>query len=683
MIRTGLTLALVAGITDVSIALLLRPEGFSRLTALPAPILALAALVFALFLPAAWLARQAARPPHRDQAVTGLAVFAGVALTIALLAGVPLEPTANPHTLYKLALSLGIGGALGVATFAALAARAGAAREARHGQTPMLEIAARALPVLGLEVLLVEWTAIFQVDPLFSAAGVLLAGALGIAMLATLAIYLSAARTRAADWALAACVVTLAAMPLVPRVWPAAGVSVSAPVSAQGVARAPRHIVLISVDTLRADAVSVYRGGSGRSTPAIDALAADGVRFEHAYAPAPWTLPSLVSLVTGVAPSVHHAVGFDARLDGSATTLAERLSGRGYYTAAILHNDLLSPIRNLGQGFDHYEDLGAPWFGESLGASLLHRLSPARFPGKDWPSTADHTQLVIDWLDRNQSRDFFLWVHYFDPHAPYAPPLDYLDGAPAPGMGAAFEGQKETLEGFVITTSDERRWVRSLYDAEARYVDANVGRIVGALKQRSLYDDALVVFTADHGEEFWEHGSLGHGHSMYQELLQVPLIAKLPASRRRSGMATVVATPVSTVSVTPTVLDLAGVPYSPRDMSAASLAPALDGTAPEPTPIVSTAQMLFDRRETVLFDHYRYIVSTLDGRVELYDHAADPGEQRSIAESSPQLVARGAALLAAHSAEARTLARRLGLQDSTRAIDEATLRRLRSLGYVK
>ncbi|HEV8396819.1 MAG TPA: sulfatase [Vicinamibacterales bacterium] len=683
MIRTGLTLALVAGIADVSIALLLRPEGFSRLTALPAPILALAALVFALFLPAAWLARRAAGTSHRDPAVTSLAVFAGVTLTIALLAGVPLEPAANAHTLYRLVLSLGIGGALGIATFAALGARSEAPQ---HGQASMLDIATRALPLLALEVLIVEWTAIFQVDPLFSAAGALLAGALGIGVLATLAIYLSAARTRAADWGLAACVVALAATPLASRGWPATGVSVSAPVSAQGGARAPRHIVLISVDTLRADAVSAYRGGSGRPTQAIDALAADGVRFEHAYAPSPWTLPSLVSLVTGVAPSAHHAVGFDARLDESATTLAERLAGRGYYTSAILHNDLLSPIRNLAQGFDDYEDLAAPWFGESLGASLLQRLSPSRFPGKEWPSTADHTQLVIDWLDRNQSRDFFLWVHYLDPHAPYAPPHEYLDRAPAPGMGAAFEGQKETMEGLVVTTSDERRWVRSLYDAEARYVDANVGRIVAALKQRSLYDDALVVFTADHGEEFWEHGSLGHGHSMYQELLQVPLIVKLPASRRRPEEkveARVVATPVSTVSVTPTVLDVAGVPYGPRDMSAASLVPALDGAPLEPTPIVSTAQMLFDRRETVLFDHYRYIVSTLDGRVELYDHATDPGEQRSIAESSPDLVARGAALLAANNAEARTLARRLGLQDSTRAVDEATLRRLRSLGYVK
>jgi len=277
----------------------------------------------------------------------------------------------------------------------------------------------------------------------------------------------------------------------------------------------------------------------------------------------------------------------------------------------------------------------------------------------------------------------FQAAYYLDPHAPYAPPREYLDGEPAPGMGAAFEGQKQTMEGWVVTTSDERRWVRSLYDAEARYVDANVGRIVAALKQRSLYDDALVILTADHGEEFWEHGSLGHGQSMYQELLQVPLIVKLPASRRRAVETKVVATPVSTVSVTPTVLDVAGVPYSPREMSATSLAPALDGAALQPTPIVSTAQMLFDRRETVLFDRYRYIVSTLDGHVELYDHGTDPGEQHSIADSSPELVARGAALLAAHNADARALARRLGLQESTRAIDETTLRRLRSLGYVK
>jgi arylsulfatase A-like enzyme len=683
MIRTGLTLAVTVGITDVSIALLQRPEGLARLTALPPPILALAALVFAVFVPAAWLVRRAARPSHRDAAVTSLALFAGVTFTIALLSGVPLEPAASAHTVYKLAISLGIGGALGALRFA-LGSRTA---EAQRGQPPMLDIAARALPVLGLEALVAEWTAIFHVDSLFSTAGALLAGALAIAVLATLAIYLSAARTRVADWGVAACIVALAVTALAPRMWPASGVGVSAPVSAQASARAPRRIVLISVDTLRADAISAYRGGSGRPTAAIDALAADGVRFEHAYAPAPWTLPSLVSLVTGIAPSVHGAVGFDSRLDGSATTLAERLSGRGYYTSAFVHNELLSPIRNLGQGFDQYQELAAPWSGESLGASLLHRLSPARFPGREWPSTADHTQLVVDWLDRNQSRDFFLWVHYLDPHAPYAPPHEYLDGEPPAGIGNAFEGQKETLEGFVVTNSEQRRWVRSLYDAETRYVDASVGRIVAELKRRSLYDDALIVLTADHGEEFWEHGSLGHGHSMYQELLQVPRIMKLPASRQRAGenkgQGRVVATPVSTLCVTPTVLDVVGVPFSPREMSTASLAPALDGAPLDPTPIVSTAQMLFDRRETVLFDHYRYIVSNLDGRVELYDHATDPGEHRSIAESSPELVARGAALLATHATEARALARRIGLQSSTREVDEATLRRLRSLGYVK
>jgi len=325
----------------------------------------------------------------------------------------------------------------------------------------------------------------------------------------------------------------------------------------------------------------------------------------------------------------------------------------------------------LDQGFEVYDD------DLSTGRERHPRVVPDR------PAEAT-VGAASAWLDKLGTDDpFFLWVHFLDPHAPYAPPREYLDGPPPPGMGTAFEGQKETLEGLVITTSDERRWVRSLYDAEARYVDANVGRLVTALKQRSLYDDALIVFTADHGEEFWEHGSIGHGHSMYQELLQVPLIVKLPASRRPAGEVTVVATPVSTVSVTPTLLDVAGVPYSAREMSAPSLAPALAGAALEPAPIVSTAQMLFDRRETVLFDRYRYIVSTLDGRVELYDHAADPGEQRSIAETSPALVARGAALLAAHNTEARTLARRLGLQDSTRAVDEATLRRLRSLGYVK
>ena len=677
MIRIGLRLALLAGIADVSIALLQRPESFARPAALVPPILGFAVLVLAVYMPLAWLAGRATGAERRGAAAAALAGGLGVGIMVALLAGIQANAGLSAHTLFKGALSVTVGAALGTAIYRAFGLTSSAGPRA-IGPAAAL---AGALPLLALEVLAAQWLVTYEVDPLFSIAGALVAAALGMCLLATLAIHLRATGRRGGDGSLAFCAAALIAVPLGGLVWPASEGIVA---STEAIGRTPRRIVLVSVDTLRADALSAYRpGGTGRRTPAIDALADDGLQFELAYSPAPWTLPSLVSILTGLAPAAHQAVGFESGLGPATTTLAERLAARGYHTAAIVHNDLLSPKRGLSQGFAEYMDLTEPWFGGSVGAALLQRVLPATFPPRSWPSTADHTNTVLEWLDRNADRDFFLWIHYFDPHAPYAPPREYLAGAPpagvSPTFAEGFEGQKVSMEGVVVPDATERRWVRELYDAEARYVDASLGRLVAWLKQRALYDDTLLVLTSDHGEEFWEHGALGHGHSMYDEVLRVPLVVKLPGARQRG----VLPGPVSTVAVTPTILDLAGVPYSDQDMSSPSLRPLFDGRTAAAAPIVSTSQMLFDRRETVRFDRYRYIVSRVDGREELYDLDSDPVERQSVAPARPEEVRRGAELLQAHAAAARALAKRLGIDGPAEALDAETLRRLRSLGYVR
>jgi arylsulfatase A-like enzyme len=472
----------------------------------------------------------------------------------------------------------------------------------------------------------------------------------------------------------------LAALPAGAWAWPNGAAEPSAEAA---VTRRPSHIVLITVDTLRADAVSAYRsdGDKSRRTASIDGLAQDGVRFDHAFAPAPWTLPSIASILTGVSPEVHQVTDFAGRLPNTVTTLAERLSARGYRTASFVHNDVLGPERSLNQGFAEYHDLHRPWFAESIGASLLQRTMPGLFPPLTWPTTADETGVVVDWLDANRGRDFFLWVHYLDPHAPYQPPTQYIAGTPPPGIGDEFEGQQLVMEGQPVPSVDQRRWIRALYDSEVQYVDASLGRVFTTLKRLGLYDDALIVLTSDHGEEFWEHRSIGHGHTMYQEVLRVPLIVKRPGDGQRGTAAPL----VSTVSVTPTILDVAGLPFNAQDMSAPSLAPLLapGAAAPEPRPLLAGAQMLFDRREAVRFDHYRYIVSTVDGAEELYDLESDPGEQLSIARVSPDLVKTGRELLQKELAAARQLGKRLGIERVTHEMDTETIRRLRTLGYVR
>jgi len=214
-----------------------------------------------------------------------------------------------------------------------------------------------------------------------------------------------------------------------------------------------------------------------------------------------------------------------------------------------------------------------------------------------------------------------------------------------------------------------------------RYTDASIGRILSTLKALRLYDDALIVFTSDHGEEFWEHGRLGHGHSVYDELLRVPLIFKLPGSTHRGRRVGA----VSTASVAPTILDASGIRYDAANVSVPSLLPAIEheDRASEASPIVSGAQIMFDRHEAIYFDRFKYIVSTVDGKSELYDLSADPLEQHSVAATAPERLEQAQRLLEAHAASAASLRKRLRIEAGATKADEDTVRRLRSLGYLK
>lgn len=676
MIRIALLIALATGIADVAIALLQRPFGFSSLSTLSGPVAAATVLVFVICVAIEWTARRLVPRVTTLALAAGVSSFVGSSIVIGLLGGVQEQWALNPHTAFKVAAAGGLGVIVGAGVYA-LFVTALASGRSMLGR--ILGAVGAALPVLLLEVLLAEWATVYLVDSIASLAGALVVVALAVAVIATLAAFVSSASMRAIDWSLGTCALILLLLPVASWAW-----SDTSPGGAEAaVTRRPNHIILITVDTLRADGVSAYRpdDAKGRITASMDGLAQDGVRFEHAFAPAPWTLPSLTSMMTGLSPHVHQVADFSGRLSDSATTLAERLRARGYRTAAFLHNDVLGPERNLTQGFDEYHSLHQPWFAESIGATLLQRTVPALFPPTSWPTTADETGLILDWLEANHDRDFFLWMHYLDPHAPYSPPAQYVAGTPPPGIGLEFEGQKLMVEGQPIPTVPQRRWVRALYDSEVQYVDASLGRVLGDLKRLGVYDDSLIVLTSDHGEEFWEHGALGHGHTMYLELLKVPLVVKLPGAREKGTRAPL----VTTVSVTPTILDLAGLPYNAHDVSAPSLAPLLAAApAPvEPQPVFTAAQMLFDVREAVRFDHYRYIVSTVDGHEELYDLDRDPGERRSLAFDMPDLLKKGAELLQQERVASAQLGKRLGIEKTTQDMDTEVVRRLRTLGYVK
>jgi arylsulfatase A-like enzyme len=669
----GLILALTAGTVDVCVALLTKPRGFEALTAVPPAILATALMVLFVYL-VSWFALQ----PFLDKAgldrhsfAVALGVWIGSAFTQAILVGLHTD-SASPQTVFKAAIV-----AAGATLVAAGVYAVGVLLREKAALRESCRSFAIACPLLIFEVLIFEWLQVYIVDHLFSLLSAIVTAAAGVAMLATIALS-SYARRR---WAATGILVTFA---MVLLAVPAAGTITgprSGAVQAVGFApgKVPR-IILITVDTLRMDAVSAYRPEAPR-TSAIDQLAGDGIVFEHARAPAPWTLPSVTSILTGLMPAAHQATGFTSSLSHNVTTLAEYLSDHGYYAAALVHNDLLNPKNGLSQGFAEYRTLDEQYFANSVGMIALQHAAPAWFPPPSWPTNEDQTRIAEQWLESNGDRNFFLWIHYLDPHAPYGPPRQYMIEQPLPAIGSVFEGQKFAAQGFFVPSLTERKAIRALYDGEVRYVDASIGRILSTLKRLRLYDDALIVFTSDHGEEFWEHGRIGHGHSLYEELLRVPLIVKLPGSTRRDRTSH----PVSTASIAPTILDLSGIRYDAGNLSAKSLVPLIDpSTGPyEDAPLVSGAQIEFDRHDAVFFDGFKYIVSTIDGKEELFDLAADTQEAHSLAPSMPERLEIGRHLLQAEAGRSSALRKRIRVEEGTIAADEDTLRRLRSLGYVR
>ncbi len=358
-------------------------------------------------------------------------------------------------------------------------------------------------------------------------------------------------------------------------------------------------IVLISIDTLRSDRLPIY-GYDGVETPAIEALAGDGIVFERAYSHTPLTLPSHVSILTGLLPASHGVrdnLGY--AFDSAAVDFLPReLKRLGYATGAAVSAYVLRGETGIGDGFDVYDDAVELREGTALGGVAR--------PG-------EATLAAIEpWLRSVAGGPFFLFFHLFEPHMPYDPP------AVDPGVAAQRHAHP--------------------YDGEIAAADAVVGRLVALLGELGAYDPALIVLLSDHGEGLGNHGELEHGILLYREALQVPLVVKLPAAdagnaltKRRGGSARTQrrAGPVQLVDVYPTILEIAG-GSPPEDLPGSSLlAPPPDGT---PRRIV--AETFYPRL------HYGWsdLASVIEGDVhfidgpdpELYDLAADPEETRNL-----------------------------------------------------
>ncbi len=445
----------------------------------------------------------------------------------------------------------------------------------------------------------------------------------------------------------------------------------AAPGAAQaGPAHSPKRVVLVTIDTLRRDAVT-HLGGPGDLTPTLDRLAARGTTFTDAWAPSSWTVPSMASLFTGLAPAAHGVVSGVIQADhqlapvgqqvlsSRLTTLAEAFRKAGWRTVGVPSNRHLHGRTGFEQGFDHY------WAAaEFTTANVVNRRTAQLLleaHGTSWQSS---------WL----AEPSFLWVHYFDPHDPYldrSPWAERFAGEATDREALARLTMKRIKERFTAPYAEVAEKLRGLYLSEVGWVDAQLAELLAEL---TVDDDTLVVVTADHGEEFAEHGALGHGQSLHDELVRIPLIISwprgLPGGVRASGRVTL-------VDVFPTLAEICGL-VTPRRIGGTSLVPSLKKAAPVPArDLVLELHAPFPELEAVVSGRWKLVVGA-DGGLSLYDRREDPGETVNLAGRRAKAVTDLKRILA----KWRRSQPRAPKPELVPA-DEQTLEALRSLGYIK
>jgi arylsulfatase A-like enzyme/cytochrome c-type biogenesis protein CcmH/NrfG len=402
---------------------------------------------------------------------------------------------------------------------------------------------------------------------------------------------------------------------------------------------------VITVDTLRADRLGCY-GFDAARTAHIDKLSTEGIRVEHAVASAPITMPSHTSIFTGFDPPAHGVRDNGAYpVPPEIDTLAERLKSAGYQTQAFVSAEVLHSRYGLDQGFDGYDD------------ELWNEAMPTDFKRQE-RSARKTMDRVLQWLNGRpaSAEPFFLWVHLFDPHQPYAPP------------------------------PSEARVTQTPYDGEIAFVDQQIGRLVEALEQKGALDETILVFTSDHGESLGEHGEDTHAVFIYESTIRIPLIfrypPKLPAGK-------VYTQSVRSVDLMPTILGLAD--QAPTKVQGSDLSKALVSSNPPPA-LPQYSESLYPELafgmaplQGIRLDDWTYIRAP---HAELYDRATDPAETHNLLDASKD--APGAAEAKQKAAELDALlskfvdeSRSFGFVSDAKPLDDDTVKMLQALGYME
>ena len=447
-----------------------------------------------------------------------------------------------------------------------------------------------------------------------------------------------------------------------------------------------RNVVLYTVDTLRGDALDLDDPDSSL-TPNLARLAAAGTRFDDVQAQCPWTLPSICSMMTAIHPSGQGVVSSRQRLDSARRTLAEEMAAAGYLTQAVVCNAWLTDSFGLNQGFEFYnhvwEEGASEYWENTIWVRIVRRFKPGFLVAPDTHNSAEMVDRAINFLQQNAESNFFLWVHVIDPHDPYAP-LGRFRALAAQGYEGRLpptrSGNVNKLRRGRRLEAEDRRHLRRLYDLEVQYTDEQFGRLMDTLEDLDLLDNTLVVFTSDHGEEFWDHENVGHGHTLFDELTHVPLIIKppeVPAVQQ-------VSTQVRLIDMAPTILDLLGLPPMAEGQGS-SLLPLMEGAVEDHRTSFSEALIYFGEKKSVDDGRFRLILSANSGTQELFDLEADPGATHDVSDQYPEVVTRLKEALRDHLREQQSFNESLekNEENGESKIDDRMKARLRALGYLQ
>lgn len=428
-------------------------------------------------------------------------------------------------------------------------------------------------------------------------------------------------------------------------------------------------VILVIIDTLPASHVSAY--GYPRSTTTfLDQLAKDGLLFRHAVAASPWTLPSIASILTGLYPSRHQAgIHLDpwtmkdrrlAQMRPEVMTLAELFKNHGYQTIGFFNNPFVHPDFGLNKGFEVYDYVG----GDNL------QIRPA-------------TQVVngaVNWLAEHGRRPFFMVLHFFDPHLAYDPPLVFATPYIAEYKGKLtrpFNPELEEMRSGRLTLSeDDKKFIVGLYDGEVAAVDAELGRFISYLKKQGIYDPAMIIVTSDHGEEFWEHGGFEHGHTLYRELLEVPLVIKFPGG---DFAGQTVEEYVSLLDIFPTLAEMMKWPLA-FPVDGMSLYPRAGRLQVLPHTLAAENVHYGPQLQAFYSENVKLIVDTETGELVIFDLKNDPAETKNVLGQLPlpQSVKTQVQKIAGD------LQTQLQKQTPQAAnLDQETVKKLKSLGYIK